>query len=544
MSRTPAENRVFWLLNIFLAVTGTAFAVFDGSSVTTGSAYSLTWPAYILLGSAFALNMTGRYPAAAMVFVLLFPATATLVNVTGRSPLPALTLSFLPLGILLGMIFFGLRAMLALSAVNLIALALNAAFTRDLPVSALAGSMLTCVIATAVTLFYIRHRDLTEAEKRNDLAEREEHLRLAMEAARLGAWTWNIQTGEIRWSGPTVEILGLKSAKPPETRDEYLGMLPVQMRSRMESALSDAASGYADRWAVEFEMSRPVDGKRVWIAERGRITRHADGRPLFIRGILVDFTERRLQEEKIRSYAEELERITYTASHDLRSPIVTIQSYLGFLREDLADKKSEEAQRDLELVGKAAKKMSALLDDLLEISRIGRMTNPPVTCRLSEVMHEAAEVVAGRLAAAGASVTIQADGWFAIGDRTRLTEVFQNLFDNAAKFTSKTTKPLIEAGVEITPEGPLIFVRDNGIGIDPRHQDRLFRMFEKIDPEVEGTGMGLAIVKRIIEFHGGRIRLVSGGLGTGTTFYFSLADLYSLTPDAAGSEILSGRDER
>jgi signal transduction histidine kinase len=108
------------------------------------------------------------------------------------------------------------------------------------------------------------------------------------------------------------------------------------------------------------------------------------------------------------------------------------------------------------------------------------------------------------------------------GDRVRLVEVFQNLVDNACKFMGDQAEPRIEIGVEAHAGETAFYVRDNGSGIDPRHQSKVFGLFEKLDPHAEGTGIGLAVVKRIVELHGGRIWLESRGLGQGAGFYFTL----------------------
>ncbi|HEY5908884.1 MAG TPA: ATP-binding protein, partial [Vicinamibacteria bacterium] len=108
------------------------------------------------------------------------------------------------------------------------------------------------------------------------------------------------------------------------------------------------------------------------------------------------------------------------------------------------------------------------------------------------------------------------------GDRARLQEVVQNLVDNAAKFMGHQTRPVILVGARPGPEGPVCFVKDNGIGIDPKHQARVFGLFERLDPAVEGTGIGLALVKRIVEVHGGRVWVESAGPGQGAAFCFSL----------------------
>jgi signal transduction histidine kinase len=108
------------------------------------------------------------------------------------------------------------------------------------------------------------------------------------------------------------------------------------------------------------------------------------------------------------------------------------------------------------------------------------------------------------------------------GDRHRLLEVLQNLIENAVKFRSGQGEPVVEVGSRPGPDGPVVFVRDNGIGIDPRYHDRVFALFERLDPRVEGTGVGLALVRRIVEVHGGRVWVESDGAGRGSTFCFTL----------------------
>jgi signal transduction histidine kinase len=129
------------------------------------------------------------------------------------------------------------------------------------------------------------------------------------------------------------------------------------------------------------------------------------------------------------------------------------------------------------------------------------------------------------LALRGIHVEVIQEPMLLLGDRPRLVEVFQNLIDNAAKFMGGQKNPRIEIGVKADGQDWIILVRDNGMGIDPRHQSRLFGLFEKLDAQAEGTGMGLALVKRIVENHGGRIWMESQGLNQGATFYFTLANV-------------------
>jgi signal transduction histidine kinase len=237
----------------------------------------------------------------------------------------------------------------------------------------------------------------------------------------------------------------------------------------------------------------------------------------------------RQQAEKERLYLKELEdknaeleRFTYTVSHDLRSPLITIQGFSGALKQSIAQGNSERIEKDIQRIHAAADKMQLLLDDLLELSRIGRLVNPPEEVSLEDITREAIELVEGTLTAREVQVSIGSDLPILFGDRKRLVEVMQNLIENAAKFMGDQKKPLIEIGALKRGGETFSYVRDNGIGIHPRYHEKIFDLFDKLDQNMPGTGIGLAIVKRIIEIHKGRIWVESEGRGQGSTFYFSI----------------------
>jgi signal transduction histidine kinase len=219
----------------------------------------------------------------------------------------------------------------------------------------------------------------------------------------------------------------------------------------------------------------------------------------------------------------ELERFAYTVSHDLRNPLVTIKGFLGMLEQDMKEKNLEKIPDDFQRISGAADKMNALLAELLEFSRVGRLLNPPEEIDLAGLVGEAVELLDARLRSKNVVVVSSPDLPPVYGDRTRLREVIENLIDNAAKYTSDQVSPRIEIGIRGGTE-PVFFVKDNGMGIEPEYQEKIFGLFNKLDPTSEGTGVGLALVKRIIEFHGGRIWVESEGPGRGSTFCFTIPD--------------------
>jgi PAS domain S-box-containing protein len=235
------------------------------------------------------------------------------------------------------------------------------------------------------------------------------------------------------------------------------------------------------------------------------------------------FTERTSLINELEKQNAELERFTYTVSHDLRSPLVTIRGFLGYLRQDASSNDLTRFDKDVGRIASAVDRMQALLNDLLELSRVGRIINPPENVALGTIVNETVNLLHAQLHARKVRLEIQPELPIVRGDYTRLIEIMQNLISNAIKFMGNQSDPQIEIGsAGLDKEGKaILFVRDNGIGIEPKYHERIFGLFNRLDPTVEGTGVGLTLVKRIIEVHGGKI-WVESELGAGTTFYFTL----------------------
>jgi PAS domain S-box-containing protein len=250
-------------------------------------------------------------------------------------------------------------------------------------------------------------------------------------------------------------------------------------------------------------------------------------------GIFWDITDqRRAAQEResliaeLQAKNEELERFTYTVSHDLKAPLITIRGFLGLLEQDARAGERARMQADMRRIMEATERMRRLLDELLELSRIGRIMNAPQAISFEAIVREAVELLDGQLKARGVQVHIAPGLPTVYGDRMRLVEVIQNLVDNAVKFMGNQPAPRIEIGARVSevPGQTVFFVQDNGIGLEPCHSyEKVFGLFNKLDARSEGTGVGLALVKRIVEVHGGRGWVDSPGLNGGTTFYFTLA---------------------
>ncbi len=246
------------------------------------------------------------------------------------------------------------------------------------------------------------------------------------------------------------------------------------------------------------------------------------------RALLRRAREREALITELEARNAELERFTYTVSHDLTSPLVTIKGFLGLLRRDAVGHDAERLEHDIRQIEDAADKMGRLLGELLELSRIGRVAHSSEAVALGEVVSEAAALLAGEIVERGVDVEVAPDLPVVVGDRVRLREVFQNLIDNAVRFMGDEAHPQIEIGVGSQDGEDVLFVRDNGIGIDPSYHEKIFGLFERLDAEIEGTGIGLALVKRIIEVHGGRIWVESEGAGKGSTLCFTLKTFRNL----------------
>ena len=232
--------------------------------------------------------------------------------------------------------------------------------------------------------------------------------------------------------------------------------------------------------------------------------------------------ERKVYEKDLQQKNAELERFTYTVSHDLKSPIITIKGFVGSLEKDLLNGNYQRMPSDLKRVSAAADKMNDLLRDLLELSTIGRVINEPEAVDMNLLVADVLAQLAGPLKKHDLTVAVQSGLPTVFCDKRRMAEVLQNLVENAINYRSDAAVPHIEIGVRKKADENIFFVQDNGIGIDEKYHQIIFGLFNKLDAESEGTGIGLALVKRIIEVHSGKVWVESEGEGKGSRFCFTV----------------------
>jgi signal transduction histidine kinase len=272
----------------------------------------------------------------------------------------------------------------------------------------------------------------------------------------------------------------------------------------------------------------PRQGPHFWVRLTGRIESDTsavvktNSRDYGLLVVISNIEEQKIVAQTLENKNTELEQFAYAVSHDLKSPLITIQGYAGMIQKNIDSGQYARVAADLKRIIQASIHMSSLLDNLLELSRIGRAMSAPVTLNMNLLIKDVLAHLAGPLSIRQITVSVQPDLPTLKGDWQKIYEVVQNLLENAIKYTGDQSPVHIEFGVRNDDNGVVFFVKDNGKGIDPALHESIFTLFGKLDSESEGTGIGLALVKRIIETHGGRVWVESSGLGTGACFCFTV----------------------
>ncbi len=394
------------------------------------------------------------------------------------------------------------------------------------------------VLATIRETLEKQHLVMENRRLYETLRESEEKFRNIYEASPIGIELYDSEGQLIDANKACLDIFGVSDTK------EIKGVNLFEDPNVSEEIKEKLRQGESARYKVLFCFDKVRELKLYKTTKSGSIHLNVSITLLGLNGRkhpqsylvqIQDITERvQAEEERAALIAEleaknaELERFTYTVSHDLKSPLITIQGFVGLLQQDALAGDAERMKTDADFISNAVNKMEQLLNELLELSRIGRVVNPSEDVPLSGLVHEAMDLVTGQLNERGVQVEIVPEllgpnGPTVYGDRPRLREVLQNLIDNAAKYMGDQPDPRVKIGMRRDGAETVFFVRDNGIGIDPRYHDKIFDLFDKLDARSEGTGVGLTIVKRIVEVHGGQVWVESKGEGHGSAFCFTLA---------------------
>ena len=368
------------------------------------------------------------------------------------------------------------------------------------------------------------------ASKRAERAlhESRDRLELALRNASHGIWQWDIVSGQVALDDHWHSLQGYRPNEAPAQVESWRRSIHPDDRREVFAALERHLKLPDQPFDVQYRCQRK-SGDWIWINSRGRVDRWGDdGQPIRMTGTIHDISDRKLSELLLTSRAEELarsnaelEQFAYVASHDLREPLRMVQSFCGLLRDRYRGRLDERADKYIELAVDGAQRMQLLIDDLLEFARVGRSNERRGPVELNEVLGRALANL--QVAIDESNARIEATPLPRVeGDEFRLIQLFQNLIGNAIKFRG-VDPPQVQ--IEAEQEGGewRIAIRDNGIGVAPQHFSRLFTLFQRLHAREDypGTGIGLALCKRIVEMHGGRIGIESQ-VGQGTTIHFHL----------------------
>ena len=365
------------------------------------------------------------------------------------------------------------------------------------------------------------------------LSRAERTLREIIWGTDVGTWEWMVATGEATFNDRWARMLGYDLEElQPVSIETWIRLAHPDDLARSNALLERHFAGDTDFYECEARV-RHKDGGWVWVLDRGKVVEwSADRKPLRMSGIHLDITERKRVEEereKIRADLlrsnEDLEQFSYAVSHDLQAPLRNIASFLQLLQRRYAPQLDGEANEYIDFAVGGAKRLSEMIHDLLEYSRVGTQGQPFAPVALDGVVRTALQNLALMIADSHADIGVEALPTV-MGDHIQLVRLFQNLIGNAVKYQPAGAVPVIWITWRRTAGAHEIAVSDNGIGIPPDLTGQLFKVFKRLHTheQYEGTGVGLALCKRIVNRHGGRIWVQSEGAGAGSTFIFTLPD--------------------
>ncbi len=353
---------------------------------------------------------------------------------------------------------------------------------------------------------------LREAEMK--LQESQERLTQAQTIAGLTFWEWDIARNRVQQSGD------VHSGPSEVSFEEWLSSVHVEDRAAVEQALRGARCG-TESVRCEFRAHTP-DGSVRWLATKGRVFCDADGRPVRIIGTDMEITERKRIELAVKRSNEDLSMFAFMISHDLQEPLRTITTFTEMLSLKHSAVLNEEAATYLSYVAEGSRRMNLMITELLSFCNIQETElASPEPVSLEGVLSGVLANVSTALEESGGAITHDPLP-VVLGDPAQLAEIFQNLVGNALKYRMPEAPPRIHISAVRGRNVWTVSVTDNGIGFDQKHAEEIFNMFKRLHGrEIHGSGIGLAVVKKIVERHGGRIWAESHA-GEGSRFSFTL----------------------
>ncbi len=385
------------------------------------------------------------------------------------------------------------------------------------------------------TFFTAILSDLTGRKKAEEaLRGSEERLRMAVEAAEMGTWFWNIQQDEISWSEKFRTLFGLTS-DATLTYKAILQVIHPDDRQRIDQSVKNTLE-LGVPYDMEYRVVWP-DSSVHWIAAKGRAHRSPEGVPVEMQGIAMDVTERKSAQEalkhrealerrsvELKRTNDELQQFAYVAAHDLQEPLRMVASYTQLLAKRYKGRLDSDADEFIAYAVDGAHRMQVLIGDLLAYCRVATKGNELRETSSEAALEQALLNLQGVIQESSGVVTHDSLPTV-VADGAQLVQLFQNVVSNAIKYRS-VELPRVHVSAKNNGGNEWIFsMRDNGRGIDPQYFERIFVMFQRLHgrEEFSGTGIGLAVCKKIAERHGGRM-WVESEPGKGSTFYFALPE--------------------
>lgn len=377
------------------------------------------------------------------------------------------------------------------------------------------GDTITSIIAVA--------QDITDAKRpAAALAESEARLHLALDVAQISTWELDVSTGALQMSESVGHLLGVPLEKFPRSLAEFLEVVHPEDRDLLESRLVNIGSGW--RYAADFRIVR-TDGQVRWLMVRAETSLDDEDQASRMLGALIDVTVQHESQEKLRRIYRSKDDLLAVLGHELRQPVQAAVVALGVMEARTSQEAGQRARRVLE---RQVLQMSRLGDELLDVARVVRSEAPlqRSTFDLIESIHAAVETTtfAGFGARHDIRLSLPSECVPIHADQQRIQQVLLNLVGNAVKYTPDggTIDVQLIGGVEDV----LLRVVDSGRGMDPAHLPNIFELFTRLfasgERDVSGLGVGLAVVKRIVEQHGGEVWAHSDGPGRGAEFVVRL----------------------